>query len=213
MIYRLILLFLFFCQHIIAQDTLVLCKKNNPATEFKIKFEQYQVRVICENNKRFSALVTSYNDSVFVFKPLNRSKAARKEATALYEQASEIANSPEFTALQYDSVMQAAADKEKKIFYPSELKVHLSDVKKIKISIRERPDKKRLVKRLNIAGYSSLFAMLLLTPATVYLAPLAVVPFVAIPSFAFGLGFAVVDLIVETKRINLQSKWTVKAVL
>ncbi|MBA3681213.1 MAG: hypothetical protein H0W73_08625 [Bacteroidetes bacterium] len=213
MILKLTFFFTFFYCSIFAQDTLVLCQKNDPSKEYKIELGRYYIKILSKQNEEFKAFLVGYKDSTFILKNKNYDKNIRKQVKALYEEALITADSLKLKTKQVDSLMLLVRKKETGLTYSIDTSIALSQIKKIKIENRFRSEKQKQIKNLERNGYIALIGTpVVLTLATLFLPPTSL-PYIALPLFSIGITWVIVDLSLESKRLNFKKKWTVKRLI
>lgn len=184
---------------------------KNLSKEYKIPYGQYNIKVKCIGRKNFNALVIGRTDTSVVFKIRQNNKTARRQIRAIYSKFLQTADSLKYTNTQFDSVMVIVKNKENEILYPIRTPLNFSQIKKLNIDKHNRPERIKQMKFLETSGYITLTGQLLVAPIVILVAPSTVIPYIATPlMFIIPTIWVVADLILETERLNLKTKWKIK---
>jgi ribosomal protein S8 len=210
---KLTVLLSFFCSCIFAQDTLVLCEKKDPAKEYKIELKKYPVKIISVQNDIYHAFLMDYKDSMVFIRSRDFGRETTQKIKDLFEKASYLADSLKLKSKQVDSLMLTIRKTETELMYSIDTSIAVSQIKKIKIDNRFRPEKKQRVKNVERTSYIALIGTPLILAASVFLLPPTTLPYIVVPVFAAGVTFAIVNLVLEKKRLNFKSTWTVKKLI
>jgi hypothetical protein len=207
-----LLLFIFNCSFF-AQDTLVLCEKKDPSKEYKIELKKYPVKIISKQNDIYHAFLMDYKDSVLFIRSRDFGRETNRKIKELFEQATSLADSLKLKSNQIDSLMLGVRKKETALMYAIDTSIAISDIKKIKIDNRFRPEKKKRIKNTETASYIALIGTPVVLALAVFLMPPAALPYIIVPVFGAGVTFAVVNLVLEKKRLNFKKTWTAKKLI
>ncbi len=210
---NLTLLFFVFCYCIFAQDTLVLCEKKNPAKEYKIELKKYPVKIISKQNDIYHAFLMDYKDSMLFLRSRDFGRETNQKIKDLFEKATYLADSLKLKSKEVDSLMLIVRKAETEIMYSIDTSIAISQIKKIKIDNRFRPEKKQRVKNVERTSYIALIGTPVILAASVLLLPPTTLPYIVVPVFAAGITFAIVNLVLEKKRLNFNKTWTVKKLI
>jgi len=210
---KLIILFSAFYCCAFAQDTLVLCEKQDATKEYKIELKKYPVKIISKQNDIYHAFLMDYKDSVLFIRSRDFNRESDKKIKELFENATALADSLKLKNNQVDSLMLTVRKKETELMYALDTSIAISSIKKIKIDNRFRPEKKKRVKNTEKASYVALIGTPVILALAVFLMPPATLPYIVVPVFSAGVTFAVVNLVLEKKRLNFKKTWTVKKLI
>lgn len=211
--FKLAALFFIFCSCIFAQDTLVLCEKKDPAKEYKIELKKYPVKIISLQNDIYHAFLMDYKDSLLVIRSRDFSRETNQKIKDLFEKAQALADSLNLKSKEVDSLMLTVRKKETELMYAIDTSIAISSIKKIKIENRFRPEKKKRVKNVERTSYVALIGTPVVLALSVFLLPPTTLPYIIVPVFSAGVGFAIASLVLEKKRLNFKKTWTVKKLI
>lgn len=199
-----------FCCYIFAQDTLVLCEKNDPSKEYKIELKKYPVKIISKQNDIYHAFLIDYKDSALIIRSRDFSRETNQNIKELFEKALYLADSLKLKSSEVDSLMLLVRKEETRLLYAIDTSIAISQIKKIKIDNRFRPEKKKRIKNAERTSYIALIGTPVALALSVFLLPPAALPYIIVPVFSAGVTFAIINLVLEKKRLNFKSRWTVK---
>jgi hypothetical protein len=202
-----ILIFFFICHFTVAQDTVVFFRKNNPSLEYKLPINQFTVKVKPKAKKYFTGVILKYSDSIFTFKVRSKDKNLWSSINKTHHKfIDSIYTVNTSRKTEYDSLMFEANNRSLKILFPDQIKLSVSEIKKIKIDNHNIKSKKKLLKTIEVILFASI-PLLLLPPLIGTIGPI-------VGMSAFGIiGTSIaLELIFTSKLINLEKKWCVKKI-
>lgn len=196
-----------------AQDTLVLCEKKDPAKEYKIELKKYPVKIISKQNDIYHAFLMDYKDSVLFIRSRDFGRETNQKIKDLFEKATNLADSLNLKSKEVDSLMLTVRKKETELMYSIDTSINISSIKKIKIENRFRPEKKQRVKNVERTSYIALIGTPVALALSVLFLPPTTLPYIIVPVFSAGVGFAIANLALEKKRLNFKTTWMVKTLI